>query len=133
MKLLELTEPKQDAPTDLPNDDQSLDDQSDESWDDSTEDQLDQLDQDAQDPNSMVKRYVKGAHLVYKRATETGSYEELWVYPSIDVKQDSTTRKAILSGTDIEPNSFKSKDGSQSVESWSAGNAQMLFITGLPN
>lgn len=78
-------------------------------------------------------RVVKGAHLVYKRKNEEGRYEELWIFKiddklknSLDIKND------ILSGTDISPNKTKSEDGLQEVELWTAGNVQLLFITGLP-
>ncbi len=80
-------------------------------------------------------RTVKGAHLVYKRKTPDGFYEELWMFNiGKDTQRDEMEiRKDILSGTDIPPESTKSKDGTQSYELWTAGNGQMLKIGGLPN
>lgn len=93
----------------------------------------DPTDMEEHDPNNMVKRTVKGSHLVYKRATEEGSYEELWIYQTDNIKNDQTIMKAILAGTDIPAGKMKSEDGMQSYEMWSAGNAQMIKIEGLPN
>lgn len=95
-------------------------------------DELDDLDNE-EDPNSMVIRNVKNAHLVYKRATDEGSYEELWVYRLDNIKDDLTIRKAILAGTDIQPGKLQSDDGVQTYEMWTAGNGQTIHITGLPN
>lgn len=83
--------------------------------------------------NHMTRRYVKGAHLVYKRATEDGNFEEMWVYRLDDMKQGLQTRRAILNGTDIDPTTNQSADGSQYAESFIAGNAQIIRIVGLPN
>lgn len=131
MKLLEIEDlksPVKVTPVDDQQDDQLQGDNV------SQGDDLDsEIEQDVQDTNNMVKRYVKGAHLVFKRASEDGSYDELWIYPTVDVKTDVAVRKAILGGTDIVPGSTSSEDGSQHCETWTAGNAQMLFITGLPN
>lgn len=79
-------------------------------------------------------RAVRGAHMVYKRQTEEGTYEELWVYNSADsVAKNLEIRKAILSGTDIPPNKTNSPDGKQQYTLWTAGNAELLNIKGLPN
>lgn len=86
------------------------------------------------DPDKQgVIRAVDKAHLVYKRSSESGGFEELWVYNIGTLKDDLDVRKAILSGTDIPPNQTTSKDGSQTYTMWSAGNAEMIHITGLPN
>lgn len=80
-------------------------------------------------------RYVKGAHLVRKKAVEEGQFEELWIY-SIDpdtTEPSNTPLKAILAGTDIPENATQSEDGTQSYSLWTAGNAQFVHITGLPN
>ena len=81
------------------------------------------------------RRFVKNAHLVYKRKTTEGLYEELWIY---NIGKDSRMkeydiRREILRGTDIEQRDTESEDGSQYYEIWTAGNAQMLHIVGLPN
>lgn len=78
-------------------------------------------------------RKVKGAHLVYKRETETGSFEELWIYNLGTLKDELEIRKAIIAGTDIPVNNHRSPDGTQEYSMWSAGNAEMILITGLPN
>jgi len=81
-------------------------------------------------------RTVRGAALVYKRKDETGAFEELWVF---NVGKDSGSdesmriRKSILAGTDINPSTTQSEDGTQEVKSYSIGNVQFLQINGLPN
>jgi hypothetical protein len=89
-----------------------------------------------EDPNKQgLIRTVKGAHLVYKRQTEEGSYEELWQYStkSGNFQEEMKRRKAILAGTDIPPNKTTSPDGSQSYEIWTTSNAEMMVIKGLTN
>ncbi len=82
-----------------------------------------------------LKRYVKGAHLVYKRSDEVDSFEELWIYP-IDPKNPQEHAKIeaqIIAGTDINISTMASEDGTQTAVSWVAGNAKMLKISGLSN
>jgi hypothetical protein len=91
-------------------------------------------DQKEDDPNKAgLIRFVKKAHLVYKRQSQDGSYEELWIYPIDKSDAGSKTARAILAGTDIDLTTHQSEDGKQSCELWTAGNAQMLNILGLPN
>lgn len=79
-------------------------------------------------------RTVAGANLVYKRKDEGGTYEELWIYNvGEDISKESKIRRAILSGTDIPPNSTESDDGSQKSSAETVGNVQFLHILGLPN
>lgn len=78
-------------------------------------------------------RKVPSAHLVYKRQTEEGNYEELWVYNVGGMKDELEVRKAILAGTDIPVNKTRSPDGSQTYEVWTSGNVEMLLVKGLPN
>lgn len=79
-------------------------------------------------------RTVDGAHLVYKRQTDDGSFEELWIIKQGDKFQDELdTRRDILAGTDIPVNKTKSDDGSQRSDTWNVGNIQYIEITGLPN
>lgn len=83
-----------------------------------------------------TERYVRGAHLVYKREVETGQFEELWIFsidPQTKKDHESTPLKAILAGTDIPENATQSEDGTQSYSLWTAGNAQYVHIKGLPN
>jgi hypothetical protein len=91
-------------------------------------------DEDIQEDDA-VKRHVKGAHLVFKRKTPDGLYEELWLYNvGKNTKSDEyAIRREILRGTDIESRDNESEDGTQSYSIWTAGNAQMLHIVGLPN
>lgn len=80
-----------------------------------------------------VVRAVRGAHMVYKRQVEDGTYEELWVFNSPDtIAKNMHIRKAILAGTDIPTNKTSSPDGKQQYELWTAGNAELLNIKGLP-
>ena len=123
---------------DLP--DEDLEDLPDEDLEDlpNEEDDL-ELDQVAnkatQDPNKVgLIRTIKGAHLVYKKETEQGTFEELWIYPSGNSMRDELkTRKAIIAGTDIQPTQTTSPDGHQTYVIWSAGNNEMLQIKGLPS
>lgn len=78
-------------------------------------------------------RTVKDAHLVYKRDTEDGTFEELWIYNLTTLRGELDVKKAILAGTDIPTNKTRSPDGSQTYEIWSSGNAEMILIKGLPN
>lgn len=85
-----------------------------------------------EDPNRQgMIRTVKGAHLVYKREVEDGTYEELWIYNSSTLRDEIVIRKAILAGTDIPVNKSQSPDGSQSYEMWAVGNAEMVLVKGL--
>lgn len=85
-----------------------------------------------EDPNRQgLIRAVKGAHLVYKRSVDDGAFEELWIYNVSTLRDEITIRKAILAGTDIPVNKAQSPDGSQSFETWSAGNAELMLIKGL--
>lgn len=88
----------------------------------------------SEDPNRQgLIRVVKGAHLVYKRETEDGSFEELWMYNIVSLRDELKLKKMILAGTDIPPTKTQSDDGSQTYEIWSAGNAELILIRGLPN
>lgn len=78
-------------------------------------------------------RSVTGANLVYKRQTQDGTYDELWIYSiGKDMASEFAIRKAILSGTDIDPNTQESDDGSQHSKSITLGNIQFISISGLP-
>lgn len=89
--------------------------------------------QEQGDPNRAgVIRHVKGAHLVYKREMEDGTYEELYIFNSGEFRRDMDTKKAILAGTDIPKNATQSPDGSQVSDTWSAGNCTLVRITGIP-
>lgn len=78
-------------------------------------------------------RTVNKAHLVYKRESGDGGFEELWVYNIGTMKDELKTRKAILAGTDIPPGKTTSPDGTQTYSIWSTGNAEMICVKGLPN
>ncbi len=78
-------------------------------------------------------RVVPNAHLVYKRETEEGKFEELWIYNiAAETTDELEIRRDILAGTDIEPRQTSSEDGEQSYELVTLGNAQILHISGLP-
>ncbi|MDE1830558.1 MAG: hypothetical protein KGI25_09565 [Thaumarchaeota archaeon] len=79
-------------------------------------------------------RTVKGAHLVYKRKNEEGTFDELWVFGTGgDMENSLKVRRAILAGTDIPPRATKSQNGAQSYTLKTLGNGQILHIKGLPN
>jgi len=88
----------------------------------------------SENPNRQgLIRVVKGAHLVYKRETENGTFDELWMYNIVSLRDELKLKKMILAGTDIPPAQTQSDDGSQTYEIWSAGNAELILIRGLPN
>jgi hypothetical protein len=123
-------------PADDPIDDElSLDPDEQEPLDPETDQELgDVVDQATEDPDRQgMIRAVKNAHLVYKRESDEGTYEELWVYNVSSLRGELDVKKAILAGTDIPVNKTHSPDGSQSYEIWAAGNAEMIMIKGLPN
>lgn len=98
-------------------------------------DNFDDNEEDIEDQNFQGNiRTVSGANLVYKRKSDDGNYEELWIYNvGNDIRQESQIRRAILAGTDIAPNQRESEDGTQEEETTTVGNVQFLRITGLPN
>lgn len=85
------------------------------------------------DDRTGVIRTVANAHLIYKQQTETGAFDELWIYNIGRGKDELDTKRDILAGTDIPPMKTKSPDGSQTFTITTIGNAQYLHITGLPN
>ena len=91
--------------------------------------------EEPEDPNRAgFIRVVQNAHLIYKRQSENGTFEELWIYNIHDDTNDELEiRRDILAGTDIPPQKTKSADGVQTYTSTTMGNAQMLKISGLPN
>lgn len=100
-----------------------------------TDETLDAVaDEASTDPDRQgVIRNVKGAHLIYKRQNDDGTYEELWIYNISTMQDEMTIRRAILAGTDIPINKQASPDGNQQYTMWAAGNAELLCINGLPN
>ena len=90
--------------------------------------------QASDDPNRRgLIRTVKDSHLVYKRESEDGTFEELWIFNVTDLKNEMKIRKAILAGTDISTNNTSSPDGKQEYSLWTAGNMEMLQVVGLPS
>jgi len=98
--------------------------------------ELDSLKSDDEASNKAgLLRSVKNAHMVYKRKTQEGTFEELWIYNCDydEFQESSKIKQAILSGTDIIPGERSSEDESQKYELIRLGNAMLLHITGLPN
>lgn len=132
-------------PVEQQEDDLELDDEFDDDFEmedgegfedfDVTDDFGDLDDEEVDDPDRQgLIRVVPNAHLVYKRTSEDGTFEELWIYNIYDSFDDELeVRRAILAGTDIPQNKMASPDGSQRYEIWTAGNGQLLHITGLPS
>lgn len=90
---------------------------------------------DSDDPNKIgIIRQVDGAHLVYKRQTANGTFEELWIYKlGDDIISSDKVKQAIVAGTDIPRDKMQSPDGSQKYEVTTMGDAQYVKIIGLPN
>lgn len=81
-----------------------------------------------------IIRTVDNAHMIYKRQSEDGTYEELWIYNIHDTTNDELAiRRDILAGTDIPVKKTRSADGLQSYTIITMGNAQILKLSGLPN
>ncbi len=94
----------------------------------------DELEEPEDPKRAGLIRVVDDAHLIYKKQSENGTYEELWIYNTRNNTNDELKiRRDILAGTDIPPKKTKSPDGVQSYTSTTMGNAQMLEIKGLPN
>jgi hypothetical protein len=91
-----------------------------------------------EDPNFQgVIRTVKGACLVYKRQNAENTFDELWIFNvGKDMKTEYQVKKAILAGTDINPQSGESdsntEDSKQSMDSYSVGNVSFLELNNLP-
>lgn len=128
-----LADPSTDIETD-PLDNEDPNAEQDPLADSGLEDDLSADDVPEADPNHMgTIRAVKDAHLVYKRQEGDGTFSELWTYNIGDhIDNAISIKKAIIAGTDIQDNSMRSEDGSQSYELVTMGNAQLLRITGLP-
>jgi hypothetical protein len=116
---------------DLPGDDTTPTDEIPATGDDTTSPPEEEKEED---PNKQgVIRTVKGAHLVYKRTTPDGRFEELWIYniTPAKAKGEMKIKQAILAGTDIPLGKQSSEDGESSYEMVTLGNATMVKITGL--
>lgn len=114
-------------------------DEEQQDFDDMSQNQADDIadnDPDAANDNVDFQgeiRTVRGANLVFKRKMDDGNFEELWIYNvGNDIKRETQIRRAILSGTDIDPGAQESKDGQQRADTSTAGNVQFLHIVGLP-
>ncbi len=95
-------------------------------------------DQELEEPEDPTRagviRTVDNAHLIYKKQSENGTYEELWIYNvNVNANDELKIRRDILAGTDIPPQKTRSPDGVQTYISTTMGNAQMLEVRGLPN
>lgn len=126
----EKKEPAEDekSPKEDQQDNQGSDDEKEEGDDQDSEQSTDDPDRQG------VIREVDQAHLVFKRKTDDGTFEELWVYNiGLGIKSELETRRSILAGTDIPVGQLKSKDGKQTFDLWTVGNVQMLKVKGLPN
>lgn len=121
-----------------PDDDADQDQQSDDFNDtesDSGDDGIDHVaDAASADPDKQgVIRTIDGAKLIYKRKSDDGAYEELWVCGSTNPRRAYKIKRDILAGTDIDNDQQSSTDSSQRQEIWNVGNVQFVKISGLPN
>jgi hypothetical protein len=81
-----------------------------------------------------VIRTIPNAHLIYKRTTHDGTYEEMWMYKAgSNYRDENKIRSAILDGTDIDQRVGSSPDGEQSYEIWTCNDRQIMKISGLTN
>ncbi len=108
----------------------------DENQDDTDPDELDQYGNDANEDQERQGnvRYVKDAHLVSRRQTDDGKFDELWIFNTKDQapRRSDYIISDILKGTDIPANEISSDDGSQDYLIWNVGNIQMVKVRGLP-
>lgn len=81
-----------------------------------------------------ILRTIPNASLVYKRKQSDGTFEEMWIFNvTKDNKRTQRIYNDIVSGSDIEQGASYNEDRSQSVDTWSIGNVQMVLISGLAN
>lgn len=89
--------------------------------------------QEGQNDFQGLIRTVRGACLVYKRKNESGTFDELWIYNvGNNLKDETNIRRGILSGTDINPDTQMSDDGTQRAKTFSVGNVQYLNLLNIP-
>ncbi len=93
---------------------------------------MDDLEPDDPDRQGDI-RTVQDAHLVFKRKTADGTFEELWFYNVGDdaSRSDDDIKRDILSGTSIDPKKLASEDGKQQYTIVTMGNGQMVHIVGM--
>lgn len=93
---------------------------------------IDDLEPDDPDRQGDI-RSVQDAHLVFKRKTADGTFEELWFYNVGDdaSRSDDDIKRDILSGTSIDPKKLASEDGKQQYTIVTMGNGQMVHIVGM--
>lgn len=114
-------------------DDDLLGDEGEEEFDDEFDDELSDDEETDQNYQGNI-RSIPGTFLVYKRQAEDSTFEELWLYNvGKDIKHEMNLRRAILNGTDISPQTGKSKDNKQTAKITSMGNVQFLNVFGIPN
>ena len=81
-----------------------------------------------------IIRTIPGAHLIYKRTSHNGTFEEMWMYRSgSNYRDENKIRSAILDGTDIDQRLGTSPDNEQTYEIWTCNDRQIMKISGLPN
>lgn len=121
-----------DTELDVGEDDLDLDEPSENGQD--SEIDLDDEEVDADEDYQGNIRTIRGAHLVYKRATEDGTFEELWIYNvGKNRAAEAKIRNAIMAGSDVDVNRDVSEDGSQKVETYTVGNVQYIKLIGVNN
>jgi len=114
-------------------DEDLLGDEGEEEFDDEFDDELSDDEETDQNYQGNI-RSIPGTFLVYKRQAEDSTFEELWLYNvGKDIKHEMNLRRAILNGTDISPQTGKSKDNKQTAKITSMGNVQFLNVFGIPN
>lgn len=117
---LDMDSVGQDTDVDLESDGESLED--------------DELEDDEDEDYQGNIRTVKGAHLVYKRMTEDGTYDELWIYNVGKNKPaEQKIRNAILAGAGTGDNMGEEGEEPKQPETYTVGNVQYIKLTGVPN
>lgn len=88
-----------------------------------------------EDPDKQgLIRTIPGAHLIYKRVGNNGTYTEMWMLQvGPNHRTEDKIRSAILDGTDIDQRLGASESGEQSYEIWTCNDRQIMKISGLPN
>lgn len=116
----------------MPDAEVDYNDQPDEHGDDFSE--LDDVvDAATNQPEPGIKRHVDGARLVSKRKSDDGTFTELWVFHTTNLRDDLKIRRAIVGDTDIPVGASESPTGEQRLETWAVGNIEFVSVTGLPN
>jgi hypothetical protein len=131
-KLIELNQDRIDSDDNEDHDEEHL--KKNHGIEDITDKHNAEKEHDANPDRQGIIRTIPKAHLIYKRTSHNGTYEEMWIYKAgSNYRDENKIRSAILDGTDIDQRLGSSTDGEQTYEIWTCNDRQIMKISGLPN